>query len=284
MGCALLPNLLNIAHRSTTCGDRISREAFMRKSPFLVFAAALLLAIAAFAGDPWKDKSYDQWDAKETQKILNDSPWARSVDIGAPADISGGRVPGVGIPGGTSGNDELNGTGLSGGGGGRGGRRGGADNVPSGGGRQLHYVAVWSSSRTVRAADVRRLQLSGRPADEAMKRLNSEPDTYQVIVMGADLAPFAGMNEDALKQATYLEMKKSHQHVAPVSAHAISSDTPRGARITALVFDFPKKATGGEPSIAADEKNVDVVTAGDKLTLKFHYDVSKMTDKNGADL
>lgn len=31
--------------------------------------------------DFWKEKKYTEWDAEDVQKMLNDSPWARPVDI-----------------------------------------------------------------------------------------------------------------------------------------------------------------------------------------------------------
>ena len=51
----------------------------------LIAAGCMALAVAVWAsGDPWKDKPYQQWDAKDLQKIFQDSPWAHIVRVDAP--------------------------------------------------------------------------------------------------------------------------------------------------------------------------------------------------------
>ena len=58
-----------------------------------VYACGLLLALAlaAVAGETWHGKSPAQWTQEEALAVLNDSPWARTVEIYQPS----GRKLGV---------------------------------------------------------------------------------------------------------------------------------------------------------------------------------------------
>ena len=46
------------------------------------FFIALALAGTVLAADAWRAKDYKQWDSKDVDKILNDSPWVKVVQIG----------------------------------------------------------------------------------------------------------------------------------------------------------------------------------------------------------
>lgn len=46
-----------------------------------VVAVAFLLATDLWAGDPWKQKSYKDWNQNDVPKILNDSPWAKRIEV-----------------------------------------------------------------------------------------------------------------------------------------------------------------------------------------------------------
>ena len=56
-------------------GNTISKQ-------FGVLLGLLLGATLLCAGDkPWKAKSYQQWDEKDLQTILTESPWVRVTPI-----------------------------------------------------------------------------------------------------------------------------------------------------------------------------------------------------------
>ena len=71
-------------------------------------AALLLFAFCLWAAEPWQSKPFADWTDKDVQKVLNNSPWSRSVVVpGGPAagDRSAGRplqdptlTPGVSMP------------------------------------------------------------------------------------------------------------------------------------------------------------------------------------------
>jgi hypothetical protein len=46
-----------------------------------VIAVILLLAVDLWAGDPWKEKSYKNWNENDVRKILNDSPWSKRIQV-----------------------------------------------------------------------------------------------------------------------------------------------------------------------------------------------------------
>src|SRR6476660_6656966 len=74
----------------------------MKRATFLVFAIVLLVS-AAYADDVWKNKPYQQWELKDVQKILADSPWAHVVHVTAswrkPGDSTLPIEPGGSAPG-----------------------------------------------------------------------------------------------------------------------------------------------------------------------------------------
>ena len=244
----------------------------MRKWILAVSLATLALATAAVAGDPWKQKKPEEWKQEDVHRILNDSPWTRPYEIVQPAAMQG-------LSTGTdmTTNAAMGATGA----GGRGGRsRGrGNSNAETEAGRMIVYLAQWYSSRTIRAAQVRSSELAGSPVpkDNALFKV---PENYQVVLQGGNTAAFGKFGEEGLKKSCYLELKKSHQRIAPSRIAILQG---RG-RIIGVAFEFPKKVASGEPSIGNDEKNVDFVAATDQINLKFHFDLGKMLDQQGGDL
>jgi hypothetical protein len=54
----------------------------------ICFAAFSLATAAARPNDAWKDKDPQDWDEKDVQKILTDSPWSKPSQFGMAADSS----------------------------------------------------------------------------------------------------------------------------------------------------------------------------------------------------
>ena len=52
----------------------------MRRLTF-AFMGLFVVAIAVWAGEPWQQKSYREWDEVDLKRILFDSPWSRQVNI-----------------------------------------------------------------------------------------------------------------------------------------------------------------------------------------------------------
>src|SRR3954468_17261823 len=91
-----------------------------------ILAASLGLASLLFAADFWDKKKFPDWSAKDAQKMLKESPWARPVELGGGGGVGsgsgrgggrgrGGGGGGGGIPDASTGGagDETNTGGLS---------------------------------------------------------------------------------------------------------------------------------------------------------------------------
>src|SRR6267378_6623472 len=111
----------------------------MRRS--CVVAVVLFVAIDLWAGDPWKQKSYRTWNENEVRKILNESPWAKHIEV------EGGQTKHAGLE---SSEEGSTGEGAAGEEAGEGGGRS-ADNERG----RFTFVVRWVSSRTIRKAWVR---------------------------------------------------------------------------------------------------------------------------------
>lgn len=241
----------------------------------------LALAAAALAAEPWKDKPYQQWDQKDIQKILSDSPWVKQTVVNASWALpnaplnapTGNRPAGVGNPGGEQA------AGVGGPPGERGGEGAPGSEMP--GVREAAFYVRWVSSRTLRRALIRLQVLNGRlePA-QAENFLKQTPNTYQLVLFGQDLTPFAQTEEKALANNVWLELKSAHQKIFP--SH-VQLERAENGRLLGVLFEFPR-TTNGQPTIDTTEKEVDLVCKLASVSLKFHFDPRRMNDTEGPDL
>ena len=258
----------------------------MRKA-ILVSSAVLVVAALVFAGgDPWKSKPYQQWDDKDVQKILGDSPWAKVVQVDvtwkadkgySTAEPNGPPVP-SNQPAPTMGSGKTMG--------------GGAQPAPAPGGGagvsanssgQASFLVRWVSARTVQRAVARKSELAGQlKPEDAEKQLAQSPDIYEIVVGGPDMGPFQSADEDTLKTSAYLIEKKTKQRISPTKVEV--SRSTDGKKVLLVAFVFPKKSGNGEPTIADDEKGIDFYCAVNGAKIHTGFDVSKMQDTQGRDL
>lgn len=145
-----------------------------------------------------------------------------------------------------------------------------------------NILVRWISSRTIREASARSAELEGKPSEQLTKAVATPPAKYQIIMFAPDLRAFQIAGVDALKQTVYLETKKNHEKILP---DKITLGTAAGGqRVIYILAEFPRSTEKGEPNLTSDEKSVDFVAEAGKVKLKFHFELSKMTDKEGADL
>ena len=247
----------------------------MRKQLLAVTLGVLVMASAALAGDPWKDKKPSDWKQADVDRILKDSPWAREYDLMTNRSDLGNNPNDL-----NNASNSL--TDLSQGAGGGGGRRG-RSSSSSGDSQQqpraITYYAQWYSARTIRAAQARSSELAGSvvPPDSPILKV---PQNYQVMVHGGDLRPFDKLG-DELKKSSYLELKSTHQRLTPERIVILQS---KSGRAIAIVYEFAKKTATGEPAVPGGEKSVEFVSAANDISLHFKFDVSKMADAQGSDL
>lgn len=268
----------------------------MRKTIFFSLGLATIATCLAWAGnEPWKTKPYQQWDQKDIQQVLNNSPWGKVESVpaswGSAADSSGLQPSGgYGQPTAPTGS-QGSGAGGSGAGGTMGSSSprpaGGSpmDNDPGmGGGQRLVNFAVrWNSSYTIREALARDALLSNKISEaDAQKFVAQAPTDYEVLVSGPDMTPFAMANEAELKAKAFLEAKQSKQKVAPTSVKI--NRTPDEKKVTFIVFSFPRQATANQPLVTPKDKNVEFGCRLKDLNLQASFDLRKMSTDKGPDL
>jgi len=259
----------------------------MRKAIIGSLAVLAMAALAWAFSDPWKDKPFQQWDEKDVQKVLSNSPWSKIVMTDA--GPGGSAVAPSSLP------QTSPGTPGAGSGGGRGGMGGGSSSSPSGGGggvpasgvdgstSQTTFAVRWGSSRTVREAVLRSKVLSGKATEEDAERQLAEPvDVYKVVISSQQLAAFQAAEEAGVKAKSTLTTKKGKQKID--ASNVDFQRGPDGKEILAIVISFPKTTATGEATIAADEKGADFSCLPGRVSIKVSFDFSKMYDAQGRDL
>jgi hypothetical protein len=234
----------------------------------IVSIILLAAAIAAWAGEPWQQKSDKQWDEVDLNRILFDSPWARKVLISF--DV----IPNTLAPTGSRPS--------AAGGGDPGSPSGGEANVPDMRGGGITYTVQWASSLTIRRAVVRSAIRRGALSEvDGEKSLEGQVDYYGIAVISGNLLDFQKLNEAALEKVTYLKAKKSKDKLAPSSVE--TQRAADGKTLTAVLFHFPKKLANGEPTVAPDEKSVEFVSHPGTLMLRAVFEPQKMAAQQGPD-
>ncbi len=237
----------------------------------------LLISVSAYGGDPWKEKTYKQWDEKDVRRILDDSPWSKPVSItamwqGAPGEGSDASGKAENQPvrndSGYSGAPAAAGSGQNAG--------SGSDYA------QIRFWVRWFSARTVLQARARLAILKGTPETDAEKILYEPATEHQIIVVGQDMSPFSKTDEIGLKEKSFIRLKKTKQKLSPSRVELIRSTD--GKRIAAVVLHFPLKSDSGEPLIARDEKGVDFECRAGPLSIRTTFEPPKMVSKDGPDL
>jgi hypothetical protein len=227
-------------------------------SRILLFCIVFGLAISLIAADAWMAKDYKQWDGKDVSKILNDSPWAKTIVV-AKNWTSG--------PPGASPKSNSNYS---------------QADMPT-----ATFIVRWISSGTIHRAVARDSVLNRNGALADPDKYASEiPETYDVAVLGEDLAVFGPLDGDAaieqLRQKVYLENKAASLHVTPLKV--VVSMKPDGKTPSAVTFNFPKKNADGSPLFAPNLNGVDFIFPSVKAEIKTHFDFTKMKTQQGLDL
>jgi len=230
----------------------------MKRLSLAILITLSLGATALIAEEFWEKKKFPQWTEKEVQKILKDSPWARSVEIplsaGGAARAGGGRGGRRGGGGGGGFSDASVGAGGMGGeeggmGGGMG-RGGGGFATPE----SVPTVTVqvrWRSALPIKQAIVRaRFGDEAGSSPEAAKLLASQETHYIVEIAGLPAAMLRA-NPEQLKTGAQLRIKDK----PPIQAVDIKGGRD-GNRVN-LYLIFPRDA-GGSPAITLEDREVEV--------------------------
>lgn len=233
--------------------------------PLGLLVGLLLGATLLSAGDkPWKAKPYQQWNEKELQTVLTDSPWVRITPIQrswlpiAEKDVAGEPMVNGSVR-------QLPAT---------------AERASEGTWRELNVQVFWQSSRVMRAATARQAVLHGENVD--VDKYASQPqDEYQIIVRMEDMTPFQQHDEKFFQGNAFLEMKKSKDKIAPT--HVVYERNPKGL-VTDAIFFFPKTSASGAPTISADETEVQFSCKIGDTTVRVGFRPRDMVDQSGPAL
>jgi len=234
---------------------------------------------------PWKGKSIQDWDAKDVQQIMTDSPWVRVTtiprgwlpvaekDVPPEQQISGGArsVPSAaGGPGPGSGAVSP-------------GTNPNASNRASEESQeQLKVFVDWDSSHIMRAASARNAVLHGMMKDSDVEQYASAPqEEYQLVIYMVDMTPFVKNDEKFFLDKADIETKRGKLKLPP--SH-IQYDRESNGHLKDVIFFFPKKTASGEPTIAAGETEVTFNCKIEGSRVHVNFDVQKMAGASGLDL
>jgi hypothetical protein len=207
-----------------------------------------LLILSLWAADFWQAKPYTEWNDKETQKLLNSSPWAREEEL----TMGGGPgAPGAGAPEG-----------------GRG-RGGPAGDVPIAGPSSVNVVVRWQTALPVKQALAR--QKFGKEvanSADAKTFLDHQETTYVVEVSGVPSMMMAGPPErlqSGLQRQTALNVKGKGT-LTPSEVQI----TPNN-RMVDVYFSFPRAA-----ALSLDDKEVEFSTRIGPAALRTKFRLKDM--------
>jgi hypothetical protein len=238
--------------------------------PLVLLLGLLLVATQLWAGDkPWKVKPYQQWNEKELQAILTDSPWVRTTPIqrswvsSTERDIAPQERSSAGAKGQTSTAGPPS-----------------TASVGAGEDREMNVQVYWQSSRVMRAATARQAVLHGENVD--VDKYASQPqDEYQIIVRMQDMTPFRQHDEKFFQGSAFLQMKKGKDKISPT--HVVYEKNSQGL-VGDAVFFFPKTNPSGAPTISADETEVQFSCKIADTTVRVGFKPRDMVDQSGSAL
>ncbi|MCS7315084.1 MAG: hypothetical protein RMI94_07860 [Bryobacterales bacterium] len=246
----------------------------MKKSWFsillILLAGASLLAGAEF----WEKKKYPEWTEKEVRKMLNDSPWARPVEIRLdvaggprPGGAAGGRRRGGPVAGGAMADASVGtgmGAGEEGGGMGRGGSLPAPDVIPT-----VTVHVRWRTALPIKQALVRaRFGNEAASSPEAAKFLSTQ-ETHHIIEIAGVPAPMLRVKPEELKAGAQLRIKDK----PPIQA--VDLKGARDENRFNLYFIFPREQQG-VPLIVLEDKEVEVVLKAGPLDIRRKFRLKEM--------
>lgn len=219
----------------------------MKKAVGLITLSAACLMAANF----WQ-KPYTEWSDKDVNKMLTDSPWAKtgSIEMSFPGSDAAQAGPAFG-----------------GGGGGRGGGPqggGGGFSPPS-----LEIHATIESALPVRQALVRRkFGAEAEKSADAQKVLGEEPKSYEILLSGP-LGMFVMGPPDQVKsnltEVTSLSSAKS----GAIKPEQIQVGPP--GKTMEVLFIFPRSMP-----FTLEDQEVDFATKLGKSNLRYKFKLKDM--------
>jgi hypothetical protein len=238
--------------------------------PLALLLVLLLGGTLLWAGDKaWKAKAYQQWNEKEIEAILTDSPWVRVTPIqrswlsGPERDIAPQERSSGGVKGQTPATSPAT--------------------APVGAGedmREMNVRVYWQSSRVMRAATARQAVLHGEKVD-VDKYANEPQAEHQIVLRMEDMTPFQQHDEKFFQDNAFLQMKKGKDKISP--SHVVYEKNSKGLVADAIFF-FPKTTSSGAPTVSAEETEVQFSCKIADSTMRVGFKPRDMVDQSGPAL
>lgn len=222
-----------------------------------LLAALFVFALCLSAADFWQSKPSTEWSEKDLQKMMTNSPWAKSFTVSI-AGPGGASDPGAPQP-----ISEGGGRGRGGGGGGR----GGAAAPAAVGGLAPTVFARWQSALPVRQAFVRlKFGAEAATSPDAKQILEREEPDYEIVLSGPLKSLLRGDLETlkkAITENSFLSVKgKDPVKPSAVQMSQMSND---------MIFRFPRSTP-----FTADDKEVEFSTRFGDTTLRYKFRLKDM--------
>ncbi len=250
---------------------------------YVLLSILMLAATAAWAADFWEKKKYTEWSQKDIQKIMKDSPWARTVEVSMGPMGAGGGMGGGGRGGGRRGGGGGGGGGMDASGGGiPGGGGGGAEGGPGGGGAPgggpgegggqsvptLSVIVRWHSALPIRQALVRaRFGDESAKSAEAAKILAADEKIYVVAIAGLPPTMLRGATPESLKPNSLLQIKDR----PVIAADRVQAQQDESGRVN-LFLIFPH----GDKPITIEDNEVEVAVKVGAMSIKRRFRLKDM--------
>ncbi len=259
-----------------------------------ILSLALLGALSGgtlWAADPWKsNKKYTEWSEKEIRKVLQKSPWAKTVTLtlspgaGFGPGAGDGRQPGgygrrsragAGGPTGAGGPGAPGGGGFGGPSSASTGGVGAGGSYPRARSRSLELLVRWHSALPVRQAYTRQQVAAEQMSPEHAEQLIQEtPNQYVVMVSGMPMAAMGGTTPEKVKASSYLKTGQGQRIMVQDvrMSRGQGQDAPTFQdRVSDLYFFFPRATP-----IELSHKSVEFVTELGRHKIKKKFKLKKM--------
>jgi hypothetical protein len=246
-----------------TSGWVVFNRKNLKRKIILAAGAIACLAVCVFATEPWKNADFEKWSAKDVDRILNNSPWAKQITIPYAPYLNGDspemderiKIGKASDPGGADGQIyHANGT----------------------------FTLRWNSALTLRRALYREAVLKGMGTDFASQRylINDEENIDLVMIpTGQTLLP--PTEPITLRRESYLELKPSGRKIYAVIAEERMWVDARDNR--GYFFAFPQRMKDGTPSIPKDATEISFFTQVGVRKFEAKFKVAEMMMGEGAD-
>lgn len=239
----------------------------------LLAALFFVLILPATAEQPWEKKSPEQWNKKEVEKILTDSPWSKRTQVPYyPLESGEGLETSTTIV--NVGNPRANDPSR--------------DPMPDPSTRAVWqsdriFFVRWASAKILQSAREREAALSTNSLGATPPR-RSKPSADEIVieVAGTALDPLPPADEDRLAQNGYLLVGKEKWKVEAVRAQVFYG--VRGSRYPiAYEYYFSRQTQLGRELVPENETDVEFVGQVGPRVFKAKFNPSKMKTRDGLD-